>query len=83
MTHPFTISIVDDNIVECNERFNIKILSIESCGFAIGRNNSSIVTIIDNDSKFNVICVLVANCFCFINRSRSVISTITIFCSRK
>ena len=58
MTHPVTINIVDDNVVECNEVFNVKILSIESCGFMIGSNNSSVVTIRDDDSKYNVISVL-------------------------
>ena len=54
MTQPFEIldSVVDDNIVECVEKFTVKILSVSTCGVTIGSTlNNAEVRITDNDSK--------------------------------
>ena len=45
MTQSFTISITDDNLVECVETFTVRILSVTTCV----RNTQ--VRIIDDDSK--------------------------------
>lgn len=55
ITYSLTINIFDDDIAECNETFNVKIVSIKSCGFTMGSSDSSIVKIKDNDSKFHAI----------------------------
>ena len=56
----FTINITNNNIVECNEIFNVAIVSVTTCGVAIGNNNRSEVIIIDDDSKWNVmVCVVI------------------------
>ena len=55
----FTVNIIDDDVVECIKTFNVRILSIESCGFTIGSNNTGEVKIIDNDSRFY-------HCTCYI-----------------
>lgn len=81
-----TVDIFNDNIVECFEIFNVIILPIKSCGFAIGSNSISLVMIKDNDSKFHVIVivhVLAILEMLFTNRSSCIISTITLFSSRK
>ena len=44
--------IIDDNIVECNEAFNVTMTSVTTCGVTIGRNRSSEVIIRDNDGKY-------------------------------
>ena len=51
VTQSFTIAIVDDDIVECNETFMVAILPVTPCGVTIGINNRSKVTITDDDSK--------------------------------
>ena len=51
MTQSFTITIVDDNIVECNETFIVAILPVTTCGVTIGNNSRSEVAITDDDSK--------------------------------
>ena len=49
---PLMISISDDNIVECIERFTVMMASVTTCGVTIGdTNNSSAVVITDDDSK--------------------------------
>ena len=48
----FNINIVDDNIVECSEKYNVTITSVSSCGVTIGTSINSEVTITDNDSKY-------------------------------
>ena len=51
MMHQFTINIINDNIIECNETFS---LSISTMGAWCGLNNdggTTEVTIIDDDGK--------------------------------
>ena len=50
-TQPLTINIIDNNIVECDETFNVTIVSITTCGVTIGSNNNSEVMITDDDGK--------------------------------
>ena len=50
----FTVDILNDNIVDCIETFNVRIMSVESCGFTIGSNNTSVVMIRDDDSKLYI-----------------------------
>ena len=47
-----TINIIDDNIVECNEIFNVTIVSVTTCGVTIGSNRISEVMIRDDDGKY-------------------------------
>ena len=47
----FGIDITNDNIVECIERFNVRITSVTTCRVTIGDNNMSEVRITDDDSK--------------------------------
>ena len=51
MTQSFTISITDDNLVECVETFIVRILSVTTCGVTVGSVNNTQVRIIDDDSK--------------------------------
>ena len=48
-TSPFTMDIIDDNIVECIERFNITIVSANIYGIIVGNDSNSRVIIIDDD----------------------------------
>ena len=50
MTQLFTVAIIDDSIVECDETFIITILSVTTCGVTISnRNNRTVVMIADVD----------------------------------
>ena len=49
----FSISVVNDNIVECTETFNISMQAISLQGVSIGSVNSIRASIIDNDSEYN------------------------------
>ena len=51
MTQPFTVVISDNDIVECNEKLIVTILSANACGVTIGNNNRSEVIITDDDRK--------------------------------
>ena len=79
-TQPFTINIIDNNIFECNETFNVTIVSVTTCGVTIGSDNISEVMITDDDGKLKFILSL---CSCYIismiNRSNSVTESIKIF----
>ena len=46
---PFTMDIVDDNLVECIERFNITIVSATVCTVATGNDSNSEVIITDHN----------------------------------
>ena len=48
---PLTIKIMDNNIVECNEVFNVTMVSVTTCGVTIGSNRISEVMIRDDDGK--------------------------------
>ena len=57
-----TINIIDNNIVECDEMFNVTMLSVTTCGVTIGSNRISEVMITDDDGKYRFfICS-----FCYI-----------------
>ena len=51
LTQEFTMTIVDDNITECNETFTVTISSVTTCGVTIGSDSSTVVRITDDDSK--------------------------------
>ena len=53
------ISIINNSIVECIERFNAMITSVTTCGVTIGTNIMSEVVITDDDGKYNTINVSV------------------------
>ena len=77
---PLTINLIDNSIVECNEIFNVTIVSVTTCGVTIGSNRSSEVMIRDDDGKYKFFIVFYYH---LINRSNSVTEPITIFSSRK
>lgn len=52
LSQSFTIDITDDDIVECNEIFNVIIQSVGTCEVAFGNLTTSEVTIIDNDGNY-------------------------------
>ena len=51
MMQTFMLNIIDNNIEECIERFNVRIISVTTCGVTVGSNNISEVIITDDDSK--------------------------------
>jgi len=48
-TQSFTINIIDNDVVECDEVFSVTIESVSTCGVTTGDVISSNVTIIDDD----------------------------------
>ena len=56
--HPLMISIINDNIVECNETFNATIMPVATCAVKIGSARSSEVMIRDDDGKYRFFTVL-------------------------
>ena len=52
------INIIENNTVECNETFNVTIVSVTTCGVTIGSNNSSEVMITDDDGKHRFIMII-------------------------
>ena len=54
----FKINIVNNNIAECNETFNVTIVSVTTCGVTIGSNNSSEVMITEDDGKHGFIMII-------------------------
>ena len=48
----FTINITDSSIVKCNEKFNVVLLSVTTCGVTIGHNKITEVIIRDAKSKY-------------------------------
>ena len=55
----FTINIIDNDIVECNETFNVTMMSVTTCGVTIGSNRISEVIIRDDDGKYRIFIVSV------------------------
>ena len=47
----FSIPIINDGIVECTERFNIRIPAVSVCGVKISSSSNIPVEIKDNDSE--------------------------------
>ena len=58
---PLTINIINNNIVECNEMFNVTMVSVITCGVTIGSNRISEVMIRDDDGKYKFFIVLWEN----------------------
>ena len=58
---PLTINIIDNDIVECNEMFNITMVSMTTCGVTIGSNRISEVIIRDDDRKYKFFIVTLEN----------------------
>ena len=58
LSQSFTIDVIDDDIVECDEMFNVMIEPVATCEVAIGNLATTEITIIDNDGKYITICVL-------------------------
>ena len=54
-TQPLIINIIDNDILECDETFNVAIVSVTACGVTIGSNNISEVMIKDDDGKHRFI----------------------------
>ena len=50
LTQEFMMSIVNDNITECNETFTVTMSSVNTCGATIS-DGSAEVKITDDDSK--------------------------------
>ena len=48
-SHQHTISIIDDNTVECDEIFSVTISSVTTCGVTIGSVGNAKVAITDDD----------------------------------
>ena len=48
----FTIDIIDNDVVECNEVFSAAIESVTTCGVTTGDVISSNVTIVDDDGEW-------------------------------
>ena len=59
----FTINIAENNIVECNETFNVIMMSVTTCGVTIGSNRISEVIIRDDDGKhmFFIVSITLEN----------------------
>ena len=51
MMQSFTIDIVNNSIVECDETFTVTISSVTTCRVTIGSDSSTEVIITDDDSK--------------------------------
>ena len=63
MTQSFTISIVNNNIVECNETFNAIIMSVTTCGVTTGSDDRAVVRIADDDGRqIVIVCVYIPVC---------------------
>ena len=55
----FSINIIDNDIVECNETFSVTMVSVTTCGVTIGSNRISEVMIRDDDGKYKFFVVSV------------------------
>ena len=55
MTQSFTVAIVDDDVMECDETFTITILSVTGCAVTISNTSRTEVMIVDNDGRKNYI----------------------------
>ena len=51
LTQSFTIDIIDNDVVECDEVFSVTIESVTTCGVTTGDVISSNVTIMDDDGE--------------------------------
>ena len=53
LTQSFTIDIIDNDVVECDEVFRVTIESVTTCGVTTGNCISSNVTIMDDDGEWS------------------------------
>ena len=53
LTQSFTIDIIDNDVVECDEVFSVTIESVTTCGVITGDVSSSNVTITDDDGEWS------------------------------
>ena len=51
MMQSFTLAIVDDDVMECDETFTITILSVTGCAVTISNSSRTEVMIVDNDGR--------------------------------
>ena len=51
MTQSFTVAIVNDDIMECDETFTVTILSVTGCAVTISNTSRTEVMIVDNDGR--------------------------------
>ena len=61
LTQSFTIDIIDNDIVECDEMFSITIENVTTCGVTTGDVISSNVTIVDDDGEWSYYSVVIYN----------------------
>jgi len=54
----FTIQIIDNDVVECDEVFSVTIESVTTCGVTTGDAITSNVTIIDDDGEWSIMCII-------------------------
>ena len=55
MTQSFTVAIVDDDVMECDETFTVTILSVTGCAVTISNTSRTEVMIVDDDGRKNYI----------------------------
>ena len=65
LTQSFTIDIIDDDVVECDEVFRVTIESVTTCGVTTGDVISSNVTIIGDDGEWSYYRVIIFLCKMF------------------
>ena len=53
LAQSFTIDIIDNDVVECDEVFSVTIESVTTCGVTTGDVISSNVTIMDDDGEWS------------------------------
>ena len=49
----FTISVVDDDVMECDETFTVTILSVTTCAVTLSNGSRTEVMIVDDDGRQN------------------------------
>ena len=62
LTQSFTIDIIDNDVVECDELFSVTIENVTACGVTTGDVISSNVTIMDDDGEWSDYCTV----YCYI-----------------
>ena len=62
LVQSFTINIIDNDVVECDEVFSVTIESVTTCGVTTGDVISSNVTIMDDDGEWSDCQVIIFLC---------------------
>ena len=65
LTQLFTIDIIDNDVVECDEVFSVTIESVTTCGVTTGDVISSNVTIMDDDGEWSYCRFIIFLCKMF------------------